>query len=406
MCTALLVCNIPFYKLNYPHLRAFLKKYCVHQNIPDESTLRKNYVQEIYQETMDQIRSKLNDKMLWISADETTDSCGRYIANLVMGTLDVEPSPSYLVACRELDKTNHSTIARFVNDSLKNLFPDSSAAEKVLIFLSDAAPYMLKAGRALETFYPNMIHVTCFAHGLHRLAEEVRVAFDNVNTVIATTKKVFLKAPSRIVKYKELLPNLPLPPEPVITRWGTWIQAALFYHENFEAIKNVIVQFDDADAVSIRKCKQAFRDTTVTKDLAIINTHFSYIPKLIAKLQSPNLLLHESMSIIQEAQAMSSKIPDNLLKIKEKLKNILGNNPGYTTLSKINGYINTAEDYELPEKVSPSNVPFFKYCPTSSVDVERSFSAYKNILNDKRRSLTVQNLEQYIIIYCYNNMST
>jgi hypothetical protein len=50
---------------------------------------------------------------------------------------------------------------------------------------------------------------------------------------------VFLKAPTRVQRYRELLPEKPLPPEPILTRWGTWLNAALFYNENFDSIKEV-----------------------------------------------------------------------------------------------------------------------------------------------------------------------
>jgi hypothetical protein len=60
-----------------------------------------------------------------------------------------------------------------------------------------------------------------------------------VNKLISNTKKVFLKAPLRREVYTEKCPNLKLPPEPVLTRWGTWLEAAVFYQENFTAIKDV-----------------------------------------------------------------------------------------------------------------------------------------------------------------------
>lgn len=47
------------------------------------------------------------------------------------------------------------------------------------------------------------------------LATEV---FPNVNRLIAAMKLVFLKAPSRRTAYREGCPNLPLPPEPILTR--------------------------------------------------------------------------------------------------------------------------------------------------------------------------------------------
>jgi len=36
--------------------------------------------------------------------------------------------------------------------------------ENELLFVSDAAPYMIKAAKSLQLLYPKMIHVTCL-HG-------------------------------------------------------------------------------------------------------------------------------------------------------------------------------------------------------------------------------------------------
>ena len=64
---------------------------------------------------------------------------------------------------------NHTTIARLFENSLKIL-----GSENVLLFLTDAVPYMVKAGKALQVFHPKIIHVTCLAHGQNRVAETVR----------------------------------------------------------------------------------------------------------------------------------------------------------------------------------------------------------------------------------------
>ena len=88
----------------------------------------------------------------------------------------------------------------------------------VLALISDSAAYMLKAGSSLKIFYPEMHHLTCLAHALHRLSERVRELLPEVNELIASVKKVFLKAPSRILVWKSSYPNLQLPPSPVLTR--------------------------------------------------------------------------------------------------------------------------------------------------------------------------------------------
>jgi hypothetical protein len=59
---------------------------------------------------------------MWVAVDESTDSMGCFIANLVAGNLDTEvPSNSHLIFSEVLGHTNHSPVARFVNDGLKSV---------------------------------------------------------------------------------------------------------------------------------------------------------------------------------------------------------------------------------------------------------------------------------------------
>ena len=52
----------------------------------------------------------------------------------------------------------------------------------------------------------------------------------------------------------------------------------------------------------------------------------------------------------------------------------------------------------LPEVIPTNIVTKFKYCPVISVDVEKSFSNYKNILSDRRYNLTTEHLEQLVFL--------
>lgn len=65
--------------------------------------------------------------------------------------------------------------------------------DKVLLVLTDAAAYMIAAMRSLQILFSKMLHLTCFDHGLHRVAEFIRAQFPNVNKLIANTKAVFSK---------------------------------------------------------------------------------------------------------------------------------------------------------------------------------------------------------------------
>ncbi|KAF0764859.1 Uncharacterized protein FWK35_00006777 [Aphis craccivora] len=57
------------------------------------------------------------------------------------------------------------------------------------------------------------------------------------------------KAPSSMLLFKTEAPDLSLPSEPVITRWGTWINAAIYYSEHFEIIFNIVNKLDSEDAL-------------------------------------------------------------------------------------------------------------------------------------------------------------
>ncbi|XP_067008466.2 uncharacterized protein [Anabrus simplex] len=138
-----------------------------------------------------------------------------------------------------------------------------------------------------------MLHVTCLAHALHRVAEELCEKSSSVNSVISSVKKIFIKALSRIRAFKTMHPELPLPPEPILTRWRTWILAALYYAENHRAVEEVINTFDEAEA------KAAFKMKSLMLALIFIKAYMSVIPEAILKLESQGMELVEVVATIQ-----------------------------------------------------------------------------------------------------------
>lgn len=61
LCNTLLSANIPLNKLNNSKIREFLLKY-TGNNIPFESTLRKGYVDDVYNQTLNTIRMYVDRK--------------------------------------------------------------------------------------------------------------------------------------------------------------------------------------------------------------------------------------------------------------------------------------------------------------------------------------------------------
>ena len=69
------------------------------------------------------------------------------------------------------------------------LWPRGVKYDIMLLLLTDAAPYMIKAGERLSVSYPKMIHVMCVAHALHRVCETISLLYPNVDKLIANAKK-------------------------------------------------------------------------------------------------------------------------------------------------------------------------------------------------------------------------
>ena len=408
LCRAMLAANIPLNKLANPQFKSFLTKY-TGQNIPVESTLRIGYIDDCYTEKMNEIKKLINGKKIWISMDETTDIEGRYIVNTIIGILSHDgPGEIFLINVEELDKTNHSTICKAFDRSLFLIWPEGLHYNDVLLFLTDAAPYMKKAARHLQVFYTKMVHVTCLAHALHRVAEDIRSHFPVVDDLVANVKKIFRKSPHRLQIFKTLEPDLALPPEPILTRWGTWISAAIYYCKHFESIKNVVESFDSNDSVAIKKAQDVLKSQTLQANLIYIKSNFECLPTAIKQLQEQKLSLFDSIKITETISGIVKKLQgQHSDSIKTKLDSVLNSNAGYKMICKISKILSGEEEsmtnLGLPEDMTLDDVSYFKYAPITSTDVERSFSKYKNLVTDNRRSLKLDNIKKSLIVQCNSN---
>ena len=135
--------------------------------------------------------------------------------------------------------------------ALSIIWPGEIKFNHLLLFVTDGAKYMSTAYITLKETFPKVIHVTCLAYGLSRVAETVRSEFPKVNSLISNVKLCFSKSSSRIRAFKTLASDIPLPPKPVITRFGTWLQAAVYYADHFDAVHQVVNSFKANDSSHI-----------------------------------------------------------------------------------------------------------------------------------------------------------
>lgn len=210
----------------------------------------------------------------------------------------------------------------------------------------------------------------------------------------------FLQAPSRRKAFKEMNPTLALPPEPIITRWGTWLDAAIYYCDNFSAVKSVVDTFDSEDAEAIGLAKQAFAHERIETDLAYIKCNFASLVAATVKLETQGLPLNESIDIIESVKNNLNNLARK--EFNQKLTKVLKRNRGYNKIVEINNVLNKniqpTEAYV--KKLTPKEIVLFKFAPTTSADVERSFSEYKHVFSENRKKFLFENLKQHLVVYC------
>jgi hypothetical protein len=252
-----------------------------------------------------------------------------------------------------------------------------------------------------------MIHLTCLAHGMHRIAEAVRASYPDVDKLISNIKKVFIKAPKRVEIFREKVPDLNLQPAPIITRWGTWIDAVSYYAHNFKSNKKVIDSLDPEDASSIQISRNFLSQTNIKEQLAYISTNFKCLSEGINELEKADLKLVDSIKIVENiiSQIKTSKCSIAEL-VKNKLYYVLGNDSGYKTVSSIAKVLrgeDNASISNLDINLTVKEVINLEFSPITSCDIERTFSRYKYLPSDRRRSYTFDNLKMTFITLCNSN---
>ena len=152
--------------------------------------------------------------------DEATDVCGQSVCGALIGTFNEVEKPA-LFDFVELSETNNKTISQLVISVIaRTNGPEDFTKPKLVV--TDGAAYMIKHGNFPKEMFEDLLHFLCVAHMLHRFADFVRSEKLVADEFCSLMKHLLLKRNTRKSIYNETT-VLPLPPVPVITRWGTWI---------------------------------------------------------------------------------------------------------------------------------------------------------------------------------------
>ena len=277
---------------------------------------------------------------------------------MLVGSLDA-PNQTFLVDFHPLDSgsnVNSSIILHTVDDILRQL---EIKSVNFSLFLTDAARYISLAGKTLKELYPSLMHVTCVAHLLHNCAMRVRAHFKNIDEIIATIKAATIKNKDRKKVFQDA--GLPSPPGPVITRWATWLRAALYYSENLPAVRTIVNNWTSAGHL-VSRAKNAINVEDLVPDLVKIN-QYRTLAANVEFLEGSACTITEAYGLLKNMQ-----FDDDRCAIKNCIKKRLSNSDLETIINCTN------------LTIDPTNYALLQTAQPISASVERSFSMLSKLL--------------------------
>lgn len=367
----MLRCNIPLYKVEENEFKLFFLE-CFNLKLKSRTMYRTELMNTLYEEEIKSKKKTIGDNKFYIQLDETPDKTGRKIMNIFVGILSERNyEPPFLLNTLELETFDAESVAEIVEFEVFKLISKPKEKKNFVLFITDGAAYCIKTGKILKESFKGLKHVVCIAHNMHNLSETIQKSAPKVNKLIVYAKRHYnfqrkLKKNFKM-KYKVSFPSFP-----VQTRWGTWLLFASFLFNNYQTIKEHIST--TKKSAHSDKILSLMSNHTLLEEFEIVSCYF-FLTGMIKKVETNGLTVTEVVSIIKNLE--------NNLKhdyVKKRWKEIKEKNPDLKYFLSYNVLTCT-----LTER-------FYNYSPLTTVQVERSFSNLKYVLNERRTNMSIQTL--------------
>uniref|UniRef100_H3BB72 HAT C-terminal dimerisation domain-containing protein n=1 Tax=Latimeria chalumnae TaxID=7897 RepID=H3BB72_LATCH len=453
--------NMPLKTLDNVNLKEYLE--CNLKNvgiIPSSSHLRQFYLPRVFENHVTKIKEKLKTcNGISIVTDETTDAEDRFVLNIlgVLSELECERKLKLnvlLLDCAVLESVNFKTVSQAIRETLDKEVP----FDRITAIVTDNVTYM---ERSMKPLFLNAVHATCVAHLLNLVGDMWRKKFVKVNDLVT-----FVNCPARKARFhmhlEEKGKSPCIPPIPVITHWNTWFNAALFHLAHVEDYISFFKEEKDRSSNAIELCQspEVLEEPNILQKYAPAITHTStkyeesVIRSHVVNNEMRDLIMWVKSSADEREHAMGREA---LLNSTEKIETYMQCNSNARFCQPAAAFFNAHRVFDpnqakyliIPEKEVFEAIPLFEdnsvaqreyhaylktvyemQCenvyqfwktmetrfptlaviaircltvPVNSVDAERSFSAYKNVLRDDRRSIKASNLSMYNVL-CQNKL--
>lgn len=209
--------------------------------------------------------------------------------------------------------------------------------------------------------------------------------------------------------FEQTCPDVPHPPKPVKTRWGTWLQAISYYSANLQSVAQVLDRLDPGDAESIPAAKMAVASPQAVAQIGFIRTNYSGLCDAIKELEKRGSDIRTAIGIFDDALNAGTSICNAKTSgIVVKVAEVRLKNAGLAQMRSVARLIFDGEPMdrtdETLKRYSPEELACLKFCPLTSCDAERSFSMLKDVFRDNRASFTERQLSMHMVVHCNANV--
>jgi len=169
--------------------------------------------------------------------------------------------------------------------------------------VSDQAKTMTKAMADAKVLYPNLRHITCLVHALHRVCGTIRSNNKQADKFIAAMKRVLRKSPLRRQLFKSVC-KIKFPPVPVLTRWGSWLETAFFYLDNFDNISNFINKLKNySNSKAVKTAKELINNKSLPNQLVSLHS-FRFLCEKMKYLESNSISISQQLETIEDVKKL------------------------------------------------------------------------------------------------------
>ncbi|CAK8688417.1 unnamed protein product [Clavelina lepadiformis] len=369
---AFLCADIPLHKLTNSHIKTLFHD--LGHPLPSE-TACPSKVQKLADQEIQQLKNYLKDEDVFMVVDESEIDQRKFL-NILVGKMTV-PETTYIFTCKTLSKYADSDIVtREIDDAVHCL---GIARHHFCLLMTDAATYMTAAGNLLKKLYPKLFHVICLAHLLHNCAMKVRACFPAVDDLIARVKALAVKNKAR----RALFSSIGQPPQPVVTRWASWWQAAFYYTKNLPEVRRIVEHLGDG-GILLQQAKEALKSQTLSAQLLQIEEQYSDLANIVLKMESSRYTMGQAYEDV-----LSLDLGADSCAIKAYMQRKLTKNDVTCIMSMGRN------------DISPHLYKLLQNSQATSASVERSFSILKKILAEDRNF--GEGHEKHYLIVKYNN---